>query len=923
MADAVDAVSEICLAEDPDESDPDAAAHSAAAFSDTTGHLARLSELSSMKSSGLRPAFKLKERRPRRRGSPAQQSLETLAERLKAQFILSRKSNDLGLMAEVLSQLASDPNADILRLKINQRLIDESLLFSLLSGNADMTRLLLDSAGASIKGADTIFDESKGDMSSCQCGQHPGILLVTLTRQSAHELVDLALKSGLDPNTSVCDGEAQYMWWGVAMTFRGAKLVKSPVLRVTFAKSTPLIAAVMNNDLRMVRLLLDHGADMSLHNWSAVAQAAQVNDPLHQVLSHFLHQLKDNSPDFRTACAVALKGAASRGHKETVAWIFEQLELREDWGALDATATKRLRKRRNVLASASSHALSQNTARSAVQLHVQRAARRQLITHESSSSSSASSSSSSSAAIPKSLSRTASHDRSVTDKRRHMSDATEIETSCLNASSMREYGARRRSLVRHHLDVECDEVEQSSRVPPPPPHVAPRWAPSAASIEDAASEDLATSTVSRAINILIDEALAPGYVHREAFVRGVEALAQIEKERRGSAMTLEQRVQDLYKIFLNTLEEVDPQSARESALALLEVGVEQFLGLDMPLEGPVRGSAGSSRSLGNLADFESLAADSNEDGDARPGKSGAEFSSSSSSSSSSSQRRRWPWTRVRNGLTRIKRSGSARSHSNKIARRASGDEQAMALGLAAKGGHTLIAKHLLSSARSDLRVLVPSLLTMAARNNRADTFAMLVDFIPSDLPDETVCETLNEAFAIAMAAEAIETVDVIMDSGAAPDVGIFVKVMLQACTDPSYSEDAAEYLVFTMTRTNLQFELEDVKSIVDAIVLCEQPNLYNFATLLDLDDSFRTVISTDHFFTLLETSAKYPTTTQWSDLVVMFIKCVEDHHDYHDIMHKVYTKATEPGSAVHPGVLGTLATRSVHSDTDSNPERWV
>lgn len=850
---------------------------------------------------GIKPAFKLKGRRSlssRRRidqRSPAED-----AEYVKAQFVLARKTNNPQLLAQVAEKFNMDSGAGLIRKRITQQMVDESLLYSMLSGNEEMVFLLIEGVGATVKGADAVFNENKGELSSCECGRHPGFLLVTLARQGSHRMVELALQGGIDPNLSVCDGEAQCMRWAIAMSIQGVQLIKTPVLRSTFAKSTALTAAVRNNDLAMVHLLLEHGARPSIHNYAAISEAAVVQDPMHQCLSFLLRQFPEDSAEFRDACAVALKAAASRGNPESVQWIIEQLELRQDWGALGDDATKRVRRRRTLLASAgagTSQGWTMKTAKAAAQALQEMHEDDQIIRQKSSSSVSSSSSSAS---------------RNHLNKHGLVGDSGfDNENSCLNASSMREYGARRRSLSTASHGQLQQEIHTGSR------KGLHRRQPSQAKVQFAASEDLVTSTVAHAIDVLVDEATQPGYVHRDAFVRGLEGLAHIEQDRCGTTITTSRRVEDLYKIFLNTLEDTNPINARDSVLTLLNVGVESFLNLDGPAPGaPItkwRNRKGQSvRSMDSLSETSD---DIN----------GDSSGTSSSSKSGLSRLAAGAWGRVRLGLKKIKvpttSSSSSSSSKNKerAPRRASGDEQAKALITATKGGHTWIVQHLLSGARPDLRVLVPNLITVAAKENHFDTFKMLLEFMPDDMDEGALRESLDDALVVALESEAMETAHLIMNSGATQDKETFVQAMSYACSEPSYMEESADALVDIMHHADMSFTLDDVKDIIMRTVSCDEPNLYSLATVLDLDESFRTAASPEHLLKLIDSSARNSAIPEWADLTMMLLKCIEDHPDHEDIAAEVYEKATSVPN-VHPGVLGVLMR---HTDIPEHEDQWV
>mmetsp|Transcript_43218 Transcript_43218/g.69291 ORF Transcript_43218/g.69291 Transcript_43218/m.69291 type:complete len:807 (-) Transcript_43218:3595-6015(-) len=454
-------------------------------------------------------------------------------ERLRAQFVWARKQGEMELMSRVVEKLKEDDNLDQV---LPQSDLDESLMFVMLSGNVKMAQLLF-RVGATIVGADEIHDEMKGSPGSCNCEHHPGALLVTLSRQGSHRMVEFALDEGIPVNSSVCDGETQRMWWGVGITFQGVQAVRTPVLKSTHAKSTALTAACVNNDMRMVELLVRNGAKLDLDNWAAIAEATMVQDSHHQVLKYLLNRMS-SLPEFpadkrilhafQDACAVALRTAAARGDGETVKWIVDRMDQAQDWNRVGGKGFG------------------------------SSGAKRETTVFESSRA------------------KTASGSDDDPEPRKN--------GSCLNQNSMQEYGERRKSLLLkpHILNVNGSQGSSRTKMPR---HIE--------------REDMVRYAMEKAVDSLIQNGLDEGNIHIATIVRGLEGLGQIEKFRVGNSSILQSRVHELYTLFIKILQENNGKAQEHAITLLLHCGVEQFLGLRVD-ESDHDGALGASSARSSL-----------------------------------------------------------------------------------------------------------------------------------------------------------------------------------------------------------------------------------------------------------------------------------------------------------------------------------
>jgi len=265
--------------------------------------------------------------------------MDVAPEVLIAKFDWARRNKDNAVIKEVINARNAEPPHGPLHRKLNQHVLDETLLYAMLSRNVGCVDALLEGK-ASVKGADSIFDDAKGNLSSCECESHPGMLLIALIRQASSRMVEIALEE-LSVNTYICDGATRRLWWDTGYTFQGLQPVKMPVLKSQVRKTTPLSAAVETGDLNLVQLLTSRGAELLAHDCVAFIEAAKgTHDKKHRILKYLFNRLT-SSPNFpssrkivegfETAAAAALRSAAEHGDVNKLRCVIETLEAEQDW----------------------------------------------------------------------------------------------------------------------------------------------------------------------------------------------------------------------------------------------------------------------------------------------------------------------------------------------------------------------------------------------------------------------------------------------------------------------------------------------------------------------------------------------------------------------------------------------------------------
>jgi len=217
------------------------------------------------------------------------------------------------------------------------------------------------------------------------------------------------------------------------------------------------------------------------------------------------------------------------------------------------------------------------------------------------------------------------------------SDGSSSANSCLKESSMRQYEGRKKSIV-------IDDMRRQRK-----------------------KHDMVSYVLQRAMNDLIDDGLTSAPLHHECISRGLESLSSVEHNRFGSTPTVQNRMNDIYTIFVNTLQG-EFQSAQTSAISLLKSGLEQYL-----------------------------------DG---------------MNTSSSPRRRNNFWGKLK-----------AKVAKRKVPiRRASSDERARALQVAVQGGHSIVVEHILGVFGSEYVVAMPRMLNLAAIHDRDNVMELLLDY---------------------------------------------------------------------------------------------------------------------------------------------------------------------------------------------------
>jgi len=777
---------------------------------------------------GKKPSHKLKERRPssKRRNVEKRQ-----AEEMSLKFVQARKSNNLPLMEEVLDALQMSPPNGFLRKRLDQFVLDENLMYAMLSNNVEMTRLLIREGGASVLGADTVYDEMKGDMGNCDCGSHPGFLLISLVRSGSHEMVEIGLRGELNPNSSVCDGAPKTISWGIGLTLQGLNTVRTPVLKSTFSRTTALSAAAINNDLRMCKMLIEHGARVDEHDYCAVAEAALVNDRHHRVLGHFLKSFKDYGK-YSAACSIALKAAASSGDASTVQWILDRIDENEEWNV--KTRRKPARKTSG----------SKGGGLQPQPLPYSRTAPR----------------------------RPGSDCSNGSGGGRKRGDA-----SIIKQSSMKEYENRRRSVLRgsrsfgNMTPEELAQTVSSSTVSSSPTlKVKP-------AIDR--KNDLVSKVVATAIQTLIVEASQPGFIHKEAFARGLECLAEIERTRVGSAVTVDKCTPQLFSIFSELLSQEATQSLEETALVLLNNGIGSFLGLSGGKMGVRRSNSVrlSQKFIGN-------------------------FLTSSSTSR----------TRPPSGMI--------------VSKSATPEEINKTLTLATSAGYTKILSHILSQAGRKVHVTIPRLLQTAARFDKVEAYDILMNYFPSykneQMTNRAQVECISSCFFLALECEAVDFARFLLTKEVQTTKEIFLDVIHIYVKDPAKKDESAEFLVETLEQLGYRLTVQDVEGIVEEICSSEEPNLYSLASVLDLDESFRSAVKPEHLLRLVESSTKTPTIADWAELCMMLIKCLESTSSEAQVQKAIQAayEAITTSSPVNPQLLHVLMEAAKQ---EPDPERWV
>ena len=67
--------------------------------------------------------------------------------------------------------------------------------------------------------------------------------------------------------------------------------------------------------------------------------------------------------------------------------------------------------------------------------------------------------------------------------------------------------------------------------------------------------------------------------------------------------------------------------------------------------------------------------------------------------------------------------------------------------------------------------------------------------------------------------------------------------------------------------------------LVDAVLNADEPNLYVFASVMDLDMSHRKAGLSQHLSALARAASRRPHLADWGDLLVMLLRCLDDHPD--------------------------------------------
>lgn len=208
----------------------------------------------------------------------------------------------------------------------------KALALAMLSGKLAVYRVLVQCS--SIPDADIWLDHTHPH-TRCKCESHRGSLLVRLVRSGHHTMCRAALKSGLNPDSQICDGNTRRLTWYDPAP---RNYMREPTkLEAVFEKSTPLTSAAALNDVRMLDLLLDFGADPSLNNYAAFGTAARFGHIsfLERMLNIYSSRIVENSDAnftaLQKASTVALKEASAAGQEATLDWILQRLQQTFDW----------------------------------------------------------------------------------------------------------------------------------------------------------------------------------------------------------------------------------------------------------------------------------------------------------------------------------------------------------------------------------------------------------------------------------------------------------------------------------------------------------------------------------------------------------------------------------------------------------------
>jgi len=253
------------------------------------------------------------------------------------QFRHAWKTSDAELMEKILRR-----ESELMRDEANEEfeIFPEDkakvLALAMLSGNTDMYSAVI--KFSSVEDADIWFDRSHPH-SRCSCDSHVGSLLIRLVRGGNVDMVQAALEGGLDPDSEICDGATRRMIWKEPESY---DFVREPAkLEALFEKSTPLTSAAVNDDVRMLNILVGHGADPSKNDFAAFGVAARHgNLPYLQRLmniysARIVPEDTASLNDFQQACIRSLKEASAAGQESIVEWILSRLEQTFDWDSAE------------------------------------------------------------------------------------------------------------------------------------------------------------------------------------------------------------------------------------------------------------------------------------------------------------------------------------------------------------------------------------------------------------------------------------------------------------------------------------------------------------------------------------------------------------------------------------------------------------